>query len=755
MDLVSASTSSKLRPRWPVVAGRWTYLRTGVQCELPLKRLRVHAPPEFLREVERHCDGKTAWTDVHSGLSQRWPDGDVERSLQALIDQGVLIEASHALASQARIGWAPQPLGAPAGSLEAVRALRQKTDDELNTAADSGNLLRPARTKLQEALRQRRSTQTFDDRALSLQALVNILWSLYGVLEEHRGRTRRTVPSGGALYGLRWFIALIRPTGHYAPGLYEIKYHATEEFGGALTLSSLPGAIDSAWATLLAPHSLRYAHAAIFPIADLPFISEKYGNRALTLAMIEAGHALQNAALAALEEQASSIVRGDTVETEVQALFGLPEGLYPLPALLIGATPTPEQEALALQTNDQVPVHPVPQHTLALPLAARIAVAGPLVIPGAEGQTLWAAGRSRNPRTATIKAQAEAWERMGWCSAPHNLEHARIGDIGDDALDPRELVAYSAAQHRRSGFPFQPFSSARTYPWVQATDASDGKSRWVMAQCVYAASALNNGKSQTPFTRSNTSGLAAFTDRETAQTRALMELVERDAFCRQWLSGSAPARINESTIAAPTRERLLQLRAAGYAISLHWLPSDVLPVVACFAQSRAGSMTALTTGAGLELYEALDACIGEAESRIQQHHGKATGAALRANQVISANQHGEYFATKSSFDKADWWLRNTALATTKEIAACARAQTSAELLALLLEKGHHVIFCDLTPPEAAIDQGRQPLHVARAFATGLIPLWFGHGLEPLGLQCVASLRTSSKFSASHGIHPCT
>ncbi|WP_413764116.1 YcaO-like family protein [Variovorax sp. Varisp41] len=741
-------------PRWPVAAGRWTYGRDGMLCELPLKRLRVHAPAEFLRAVERQCDGRTEWQAVHRDLSERWPVTEVDACLRTMLDQGVIVEAGQALAQHARLGWAPQPLAAPLQDPAALHALKESTERRLRREASAGELLRPADTALARALRARESVRTFDDRALPLQSIVNVLWSLYGVLEADGERVRRTVPSGGALYGLRWFLALFRPTGRYAAALYEVDYHATGEFGGAISLRAVPGAIDDAWNTLLTPGVLRFAHAAVYPVADLEFVGQKYGNRSLTLALIEAGHALQNAALTALEESMSTIVRGDTVEMEVQSLFGLGHSLYPLPAIVLGATPTRDQQRLARQAQERVPLHPFPMHTLKLPLPVRVAVAGPIPLGRASGHVLWATGRSENPRIAAIKAEAEGWERIGWSTVSQEPRRDRFDAI-EHAVDPRELVAYSDAQYRRADFPFRAFSTRRTHAWSPATDARDGKIAWILSQCVYASSALSRRDTVALYTNASTSGVAAFTDMATARVRALVELVERDAFVRAWLSRSPPPRIHEAGIDASLRERLKCLRTAGYAVSLHQLPSVHLPVVAVFAQNAGSAMTSLTTAAGFNFDEAVDSALGEAESRIQQRYGRPVHPSMQPVDVKQASQHGDFFNTRAQFRNADWLLESPTSISIQDVSAQRLPSDGPRLLDHLIGLKLDVLFCDLTPPSAALDQGRTPLHVARAFVKGLLPIWFGAGVEPLGLRALSGIALHAAVRAGRDVHPCT
>lgn len=739
----------------PVAVGKWTFRRGGMLCRLPLKRLRVSAPSEFLRAVESSCDGRATWDEVRDELIARWPANEVDACLSTLLEQGALVDAGHLLALQAQIGWTPQPLAAPLNDPESLYELRRAAERRLVEPLPGVVKLRPRQTPLMDLLRDRGSARTFDDRALSLQSVVNILWSMYGVSHEGDERIHRTVPSGGALYGLRWFLALLRPMDGYPCGIYEVRHHADGENVGEVSMHRLAGDAMNAWSTLLTPSVLSFAHAVVYPVANLRFISEKYGNRSLTLAMIEAGHALQNGALAAQFEDAATIVRGDTVEMEVLSLLGLAGSFYPLPSMVVGAKPSPAQEKAASKASQAALVRSIPNHSQQLPLATRIAVAGPIQIGGPTGTwALWAAGRSEDARLAAIKAEAEAWERIGWSTPSAAMERARPGEVSG-AVDPRSLVHYSQAQYGRQGFSYSPLSARRSYPWVKGQRARDGAEVHLMAHCVHALSSLHPNDASRPFTNASTSGVAAYTDMETAQYRALVELVERDAFARAWLGRLAPPAIEEEGMPGAVRHRLARLRHAGYTASVHALPSGHLPAVAVFVQNVRSTFASITTAAGFAWEEALESALSEAESRVQQQHGTAPHSPMAAEEVVLATHHGDYFRTRAGFRTADWFA--SAQERVSMHGSQAFPSNGAALLDHFIDSNFDVRVCDLTPPGASIHQGRVPLHVARVFVSGLVPIWFGHGLEPLGLceRMGVNVELGGRPGHPLPLHPCT
>ncbi len=152
---------------------------------------------------------------------------------------------------------------------------------------------------LGEAIARRRSQREFDGGPIAPDALSALLHAGYGVTHvleaqgEQPVRSLRAVPSGGALYPLELYAAVLR-VGELSPGLYHfdppaadlevVRPHLTADELGAL--STHPEVVCSCAVLILV--------AAIFGRARF-----KYGLRSYRFALLEAGHVAQNVLLAA------------------------------------------------------------------------------------------------------------------------------------------------------------------------------------------------------------------------------------------------------------------------------------------------------------------------------------------------------------------------------------------------------------------------------------------------------------------------
>ncbi|HYF19786.1 MAG TPA: YcaO-like family protein, partial [Ramlibacter sp.] len=354
--------------------------------------------------------------------------------------------------------------------------------------------------------------------------------------------------------------------------------------------------------------------------------------------------------------------------------------------------------------------------------------AGP--IPSGHGE-LQATGRGPDAAVAVRKAEAEAWERLGWARLGA-VEAGTIRQVAG-ALHPACCVAYTADQHRSAGFPFEPFSARRRYLWKAGFDARSGRAVALPAECLVAHSALPSAQARHALTSSSTSGVAAWTDREGALCRAVLELVERDAVLRAWLAERPLPQLATATLPMHLQRRVRALQETGHRVSLAAIGDGLVPVVSVFVQHAGLPFTALTAAAAFSAEDAAAKALDEAEGHAA-HAAAFLARPIRSpRQVRSVQDVVHLFRGRRWFRTSDFYAAGPA---TQVFSAVAGACTYWAQLRDRLP----VCGFDLTPPGAALDQGRTPLHVLRAVVPGLLPIWFGHGLEPAGLPAFRQLR---------------
>ena len=154
----------------------------------------------------------------------------------------------------------------------------------------------PRSASLRKSCEHRSSGREFDaGRSMRLQQLSTLLSYSYGWNHARRRKHSafKHVPSAGGLYPLEFYVASASTRGlapntvyHYRPSGHLLECLRTFENG---FLSGLFAA--SPWVT--------DANSVVFVTGVLPRLTWKYGERALRYLLLDAGHAVQNACLAA------------------------------------------------------------------------------------------------------------------------------------------------------------------------------------------------------------------------------------------------------------------------------------------------------------------------------------------------------------------------------------------------------------------------------------------------------------------------
>ena len=163
-------------------------------------------------------------------------------------------------------------------------------------------------------------------------------------------------------------------------------------------------------------------------------------------------------------------------------------------------------------------------------------------------------------------------------------------------LEPESLVLHSDAQLDR--LPYTRYSADVPIAWIGGTRLSDGAATWCPASAVYLVPPPD-----TPiFFQSTSNGLAAGPSAGQAQLKAILELIERDAFLAAWYHRLPLTPVDPQT--HPDRRVPALVDAyhrRGVEISLLLVPTDHgIPVVIALAVEDSGGGVAAVVGLGAD-----------------------------------------------------------------------------------------------------------------------------------------------------------
>lgn len=187
-----------------------------------------------------------------------------------------------------------------------------------------------SKTSIEETIFKRRSIREYEDEALNLGEISQILWSAQGITATEWGG--RTAPSAGALYPLELYL-VVRKAEKLEAGVYHYipSGHKLEKI--------LEGDLSSALAeAALGQSPVKEAPINLVFTAFFKRTAQKYGERGVGYVFMEVGHAAQNVYLQAQSLNLGTVTIGAFGEEEVRQLLNLSLEETPLYIMPVGRT---------------------------------------------------------------------------------------------------------------------------------------------------------------------------------------------------------------------------------------------------------------------------------------------------------------------------------------------------------------------------------------------------------------------------------
>lgn len=177
---------------------------------------------------------------------------------------------------------------------------------------------------LRRVLRQRRSTRAYSGDPVDLQELASVLKLGCGQIEREdsaSSKKHRTFPSGGALYPIEIYLCVLNVS-ELGEGLY---YYVPDQHGlRELPLeTTLPDELISCFVDSVSADEIENAGVILFLTASFWRTKSKYGPRGYRLALLEAGHIIQNIQLVAASLGLISCPVAGFYDDELNDLLGV------------------------------------------------------------------------------------------------------------------------------------------------------------------------------------------------------------------------------------------------------------------------------------------------------------------------------------------------------------------------------------------------------------------------------------------------
>lgn len=363
-------------------------------------------------------------------------------------------------------------------------------------------------------------------------------------------------------------------------------------------------------------------------------------------------------------------------------------------------------------------------------------------------------GKGLTISSAILSAVGEAIERYA-PSMPdlRRVYWAPMRDLYGEALDPREFALYSETKYGREGFPYSRFDPDVVHQWVLGNWLNSGAPVWVPAVLAFLALKLQPGQL---ICQGTSNGLAAHVDSDQAALRAILELVERDAFLASWLTASPGRRIELDDSLEPALRAILDgIERLGAKVELYCLDAAACgTAVLCLARGDGyhypGATVAL--GCDLEPRMAVQQAILELGQTGPHLRRMMRSGALTVprdpTEVREMLDHAAWFFPTERSGEFDRIRSNSRPITLQQLTGAPRRKRSLAACAEALDAaGIRVALVDVTSPDVATG----PFRVVRAISPDLQPLWYGYGFEREPVPRIRALGVARVLPPVHPI----
>lgn len=352
------------------------------------------------------------------------------------------------------------------------------------------------------------------------------------------------------------------------------------------------------------------------------------------------------------------------------------------------------------------------------------------------------AAASIDPKRAIMKAVGESIER--YCPGHFKYEDfvlAAYNDLDCEAIHPADFALFSDRQYAEPDFPFTRLTESTPLRWDSAYSLTHDQPVLIPASFVYIPYYFKES-GETLIHNPISTGLACGSNLAPAIYKAILEVIEREAFMIMWQNRLPCSRIDLSTVTDPFNKSILdELSVLPAECQAYLIPSDTeVPVIMILLRNTSGRTPHTVIGMSadlnpnralmLALEEVSLSWLGMSRYAMNKKDHKSAKDYSDVNTLFShALAHALDPALIQSLDFLNSSDPQIALQSIKNIFDAENMVRNIQsLVDKLKEKNLNVIIKDLT----TVDVDEAGFKVIRAVVPGMHPLDVNHARRLLG-----------------------
>lgn len=687
------------------------------------KEVRLRVDPGLLECLQYLCDGFNDLKFIANECSI-FNKKEVEKLLSTLLDYGILVDSNFLLLHYLEVEKNPQLFGNKLNGKELIEYSKEVKKRHETDSNFGERYVSTSNSSLSKSIEDRTSIRDFASIPVTQDSIINILWDTYGTIHQVVSDSseiniswRKTVPSAGGLYPLSIYLGMRIDCGSIKKGIYLVHFEKEKN----VFFEEINGFHEEIEKSFMDP-SVTWGSAGTLIIAGSFVLSaNKYGSRAIRYVTLEAGHAAQNFHLSATIEGIQTLEIGGFYDDMLKKACRMDANFSPIISIVFGVkNDNPKNGILEDIEIDWIPPFAGDYQSDLYVAVARLRN---------EKDGLWSTGRSFDSERALTKAVSEVKE---WNASSNVINTVKANYLSlSNAIHPRNMVDYNKQQISSKKFPFLSFDDKREYVWTQGHKLHSQEEVSILADFVFF-----------PFSHKfqyfygNTSGTAAHPEKDVAIRKAVLELVERDAFMIHHLVPSRVKKILKESLPEFILERVTKLKKVGFEVGFYDYTLDLSPVVFCHVLSDKYHFSTCSACSDFDIVAALDHALMESETSVLHRLRFNYNKVIKPNQVVSPEDHALLYSQKRFYKKSKPNISHEI-----QLDSLVHNNNSVKnwekLMNCLYEKGYEIIISELEVNQKF--GGNKDLHIVRAMIPGLVPLTFGYNLEPYGLKRIYEL----------------
>lgn len=541
----------------------------------------------------------------------------------------------------------------------------------------------------------RRSCRSFSTKKLSREIIGNICFCGYSI-------KNHAVPSGGGLYPLRLYVLIEEDQENLERGYYE--YNSDKDilvkFNSEVDIEQLKYCFNDE----ILPFN---SSVQIIIAADLERQTFKYSNRGYRLTLIEAGQVAQNISLYCQERQIGCCELGGVLDDALSKELGIcDQEITPILSIAIGY---PSEES-CINIFDQL-------NNLEISLKDEIGLFGGRAyeeVPFYGAYAYYginedecAGATSTSLQGAMFKAIIEGYERK--VSGKSKVDYFGCAkDIKGEWLHPYDIRTLTDEQIEY--LKLTKFTNAVDIHWTKGYYYKNlHKEVFVPSDLVYYGKSYKCDN----ICFSDSSGVAAHTDYDTAVKLALLELIERDAIMRNWYKKNSPDIISYNELPIYVRKRIDYWKKKDKKVYVLDMGSKYAPTIQVIIVGNEYPCFVCGAASGVEKIEKITyKALREAEYSLIQRLNNCAKKKMDIKKICSPEDHGVFYSEYDNAKTLSW------LWTSKNEKGLPKVLYNFDELINILNP----IVIDLS-------ENNSPIKVVRVISKNCIPISFGYNQD--------------------------